>query len=527
MIYERSVVVFTCAVLSTFTSYSNSLATESKVLKSTNFSAKIIVQLNDKQNISDKQHFYTFISNNNQDQEPKKIAKQLEGLNNQSQQGQTKVISQNWSFLGISLTSTLFLVMIWVLFQPDRRNRQRTTITQIDTIDAHKGVNGIEDKVEVLEKEEVIAPEPLPMVVEPEEVIAPEPLPRVVEEEETIIPEPLTIVVEEEETIIPEPLPIVVEPEEVIAPEPLPIVVEPEEVIAPKPLPIVVEEEETIIPEPLPIVVEEEETITPDPLTMIGMEYAEEVIPSFIETPIETSSFIEIPIETPAYIINKDSTNDTTISDPTNKPLQKQIIPFTDKKERLTKSVHSKSIDQPEVMSKVTIVTAKTTEIDVVFELIQDLQQSDRLLRRKAIWKLSYTGDFRAIEPLVAIIPEADSVDKSLILDAITKIAQRSWHPINKALFISLADENAEVKKNAIRDATVLYKSIFPLTQCLSQMLGDSDREVQQTAQWALQQFQQQLSLAPVRNQESEVGTFHGSSVQIHGTSVQKSENRK
>jgi hypothetical protein len=35
-------------------------------------------------------------------------------------------------------------------------------------------------------------------------------------------------------------------------------------------------------------------------------------------------------------------------------------------------------------------------------------------------------------------------------------------------------------------------------------MLGDKDQEVQQTAKWALQQFQQQLSLAPVRSQESE-----------------------
>ncbi|MGL5077466.1 MAG: HEAT repeat domain-containing protein, partial [Waterburya sp.] len=189
---------------------------------------------------------------------------------------------------------------------------------------------------------------------------------------------------------------------------------------------------------------------------------------------------------------------------------------LTPQQEQLSIPISKVTSSQPEIMNKVTIVTGKTTEIDVVFELIQDLQQSDRLLRRKAIWKLTHTGDFRAIEPLVAIIPEADSVDKSLILDAITRIAQRSWQPISKALFISLADENTEVKKNAIRDATALYKSIFPLTQCLSQMLGDSDREVQQTAKWALQQFQQQISLAPsTQNHTTNRANVHKNSTAI------------
>ncbi|MGL6340900.1 MAG: HEAT repeat domain-containing protein, partial [Waterburya sp.] len=205
-----------------------------------------------------------------------------------------------------------------------------------------------------------------------------------------------------------------------------------------------------------------------------------------------------------------------------SKPVVRQKFPLaqteglTPQQEQLSIPISNVTSSQPEIMNKVTIVTGKTTEIDVVFELIQDLQQSDRLLRRKAIWKLTHTGDFRAIEPLVAIIPEADSVDKSLILDAITRIAQRSWQPISKALFISLADENTEVKKNAIRDATALYKSIFPLTQCLSQMLGDSDREVQQTAKWALQQFQQQISLAPsTQNHTTNRANVHKNSTAI------------
>ncbi len=39
---------------------------------------------------------------------------------------------------------------------------------------------------------------------------------------------------------------------------------------------------------------------------------------------------------------------------------------------------------EADVAGRVKIVSSDTTEIDVVFELIQDLQQSDRDLRRKA-----------------------------------------------------------------------------------------------------------------------------------------------
>jgi hypothetical protein len=489
MICERSVVIFTCAVLSNLTNYSGSLATEPKILKSTSLDAPIILQTSSKKSINDKQHQVTFISSNSQAQQKKSLPKP-EKLNNQSQQEPTKVINDNWSIVGLSLTSLLFLIVNWLLFQPNSRNQEQATDTNLNEVDDLNSIIEDDAQIEVLEEEKTVIPEPLPMVLEEEETIIPEPLPMVLEEEETIIPEPLPMVLEEEETIIPEPLPIVLEEEETIIPEPLPIVLE---------------EEETIIPEPLPIVLEEEETIIPQPLPMIGMEYTEEVLPSF--KPTETS------IETSVFGIEQNTNDEHLINEETSKPLDRQIVPLanqeglTSQQEQLNTQLQKRSLNQNEVLNKVTIVTAKTTEIDVVFELLQDLQQSDRFLRRKAIWKLAHTGDFRAIEPLVAIIPKVDSVDKTLILDAITKIAQRSWQPINKALYISLKDQNAEVKKNAIRDATVLYKSILPLTQCLSQMLGDSDREVQQTARWALQQFQQQLSLAPssIRSQESEI----------------------
>ncbi|WP_019508646.1 HEAT repeat domain-containing protein [Pleurocapsa sp. PCC 7319] len=137
------------------------------------------------------------------------------------------------------------------------------------------------------------------------------------------------------------------------------------------------------------------------------------------------------------------------------------------------------------------IVTSNTTEIDVVFELIKDLQHSDLDLRRKAIWELAQTADSRALEPLMEIMSQVDALDKNLILDAIAQIALRNIQPINSALFTSLQDANSEVRKNAICDLVILYKPVSQITERLNQMLNDSDREVRQTAEWALKRFNQ------------------------------------
>ena len=136
------------------------------------------------------------------------------------------------------------------------------------------------------------------------------------------------------------------------------------------------------------------------------------------------------------------------------------------------------------------IVTSNATEIDV-FELIKDLQHSDRDLRRKAIWELAQTADSRALKPLVEIMSQVDALDKNLILDAIAQIALRNIQPVNNAFFTSLQDTNSEVRKNAICDLVILYKPVSQITERLNQMLNDSDREVRQTAEWALKQFNQ------------------------------------
>ena len=143
----------------------------------------------------------------------------------------------------------------------------------------------------------------------------------------------------------------------------------------------------------------------------------------------------------------------------------------------------------------VRIVAGNTTEIDIVLELIKDLQQSDRTLRRKAIWELAQKGDSRAIEPLVEIMSEATSLGKSLILSAITQIAHRNFAPVNNILFASLEDKNSEVRKDAIRNLVALYESISGVNKRLTNMLDDSDREVRQTAKWALKRIDLEPSI--------------------------------
>ncbi|MGF1539992.1 MAG: tetratricopeptide repeat protein [Pleurocapsa sp.] len=137
----------------------------------------------------------------------------------------------------------------------------------------------------------------------------------------------------------------------------------------------------------------------------------------------------------------------------------------------------------------VTIVTSNTTKIDLVFELIKDLQQGDREVRRKAIWELAQKSDSRGIIPLIEIMPQVDSLERNLILEAITQITSRTLQPMNRILLESLEDDNPQVRKNAIRDLTRLYQLMSQVTKRLSRMTEDVDLEVQQTARWALQQL--------------------------------------
>lgn len=133
--------------------------------------------------------------------------------------------------------------------------------------------------------------------------------------------------------------------------------------------------------------------------------------------------------------------------------------------------------------------TTRLAKINIVDELINDLHDPDRTKRRKAIWELGQRGNSLAVQPLVDLMSDSDSKQRSLILAALSEIGMRTLKPMNRALMISLQDESADVRKNAIRDLTRIYDQVAQISQLLVHAVDDQDVEVQETARWALGQL--------------------------------------
>ncbi len=133
--------------------------------------------------------------------------------------------------------------------------------------------------------------------------------------------------------------------------------------------------------------------------------------------------------------------------------------------------------------------TTRLAKINIVDELIKDLQQGSPQKRRKAIWELAQQGDSRAVKPLVDLMIDSDSQQRSLILEALSQIGNKTLKPLNKALALSLQDDNAQVRKNAIRDLTRIYEVVAQMSQMLYHAADDPDPEVKATAQWAMNQL--------------------------------------
>ena len=133
--------------------------------------------------------------------------------------------------------------------------------------------------------------------------------------------------------------------------------------------------------------------------------------------------------------------------------------------------------------------TTRLAKIDIVAELIEDLQSPDPSKRRKAIWDLGQHGDSRALLPLVDLMRDSDSGQRSLILAAVSEIGTKILKPVNRALLLSLQDSSSDVRKNGIRDVTRIYNSMGQVSQLLQHVASDPDQEVQETAIWALTQL--------------------------------------
>ena len=129
----------------------------------------------------------------------------------------------------------------------------------------------------------------------------------------------------------------------------------------------------------------------------------------------------------------------------------------------------------------------RISKVNFIEQLIDDLQMPDPDIRKNAIWQLAQQGDSRAIQSLVQLMLDTNSQERSLILAAISQIAIRTIKPLNQALAISLQDDNAEVRKNAVRDLTKVYESISKVSKRLQFAVEDSDQEVREIAQWSLE----------------------------------------
>ncbi|MGB3756960.1 MAG: peptidoglycan-binding protein [Rivularia sp. (in: cyanobacteria)] len=148
--------------------------------------------------------------------------------------------------------------------------------------------------------------------------------------------------------------------------------------------------------------------------------------------------------------------------------------------------------------------TSRLAKVNVVDELIQDLDSSNPIQRRKAIWELGQKGDSRAIQPLVEQMVHADSQQRSLILAALSEIGTRTLKPMNRALAVSLQDESPDVRKNAIRDLTRVYDAMAQVSQMLSMAADDEDPEVQETARYAISQMNR-IRILPSEEPETRV----------------------
>jgi hypothetical protein len=139
-----------------------------------------------------------------------------------------------------------------------------------------------------------------------------------------------------------------------------------------------------------------------------------------------------------------------------------------------------------------------SSKVSITERLLQDLHHPEPSQRKKAIWELGRRGDSRAIQPLVNLMLQSDSQQRSLILAVLAEINTRSLEPMQQALALSFQDDSPEVRKNALRDLTRIFDSMSQMGYFISSSLHDRDPSVRETAQWAMTQLARIRSSAEV-----------------------------
>lgn len=175
--------------------------------------------------------------------------------------------------------------------------------------------------------------------------------------------------------------------------------------------------------------------------------------------------------------------------DDTSEPVSTQVVKNGNSQAAPTAKLEGTINSPSSVMPSAKPTTPKLTRINIIDELIRDLDNPDPSIRRKAIWELGQRGNSAAVTPLVSLMMNVDSHEQSLILAALAEISTQTLKPLNRALAVSLQNENPEVRKNAIRDLTRIYDLMGQAGRILGHATNDEDADVSQTANWALKQL--------------------------------------
>ncbi len=198
--------------------------------------------------------------------------------------------------------------------------------------------------------------------------------------------------------------------------------------------------------------------------------------PTVLQKPLIDSETIPLSPEKPSQALSRDLVE----------------FPISPNSHQNTHTHIDQPIDKPKSAQQSTPNVAWVNDtpdygkIDPVEQWILELRDSNPTHRSQAIWELGQHGDSRAIQPLVDLLFSSDSKQRSLILASLSEISTRTLKPMNRALSLSMQDENAEVRKNAIRDLSRIYDLITQMSQLLQRAVDDPDAEVQETAQWAI-----------------------------------------
>lgn len=238
------------------------------------------------------------------------------------------------------------------------------------------------------------------------------------------------------------------------------------------------------MPAPPPLAVnkvEEEEVEVEEELELPTAAIASPIPDPFLELP-ERDLLAEPPPETIEN--NVEPEVNSLLPHPETQP--EKPAPKNGKERQKSKAKERAKIEQNHNKSLAAKPSPSLPKLDLIEELIKDLQKPQPEVRRKAIWELAQRADSRAIQPLIGLLIDSDSQQRSLILEALAQIGTRTLKPMNRALTIALQDENAQVRKNAIRDLTQVYETISKLSRLLYLAADDPDTEVQETARWAL-----------------------------------------